>query len=118
MFAPVTKSAKPNAQYNLSAPNSPSMRAATRMRAQMFHLFMRALKTRPHDRVLDIGVTSDQTYRSSNYFEDLYPFKHKLTAAGLDDAAFLENRHPGLRFVRANALNLPFSNESFDLIHS
>ena len=68
--------------------------------------------------VLDLGVTSDQSYTSSNYFELLYPYKDKIVAAGIDDARFLEDLYPGLRFVHADALDLPFEDGAFDYVHS
>jgi ubiquinone/menaquinone biosynthesis C-methylase UbiE len=68
--------------------------------------------------LLDVGVTSDQTYASSNYVEAWYPAKNKITAAGIDDAKFLEQLYPGLRFIEANGLNLPFEDVSFDVVHS
>src|SRR5258707_1010439 len=107
-------SKKPNAQYNLAKPDSLAVRAATRVRRKMFEMFMSRFSPSKSDEILDIGVTSDQSYRSSNYFEELYPFKNKITAAGIDDAKFLENLYPGLRFQIANALDLPFAENSFD----
>jgi ubiquinone/menaquinone biosynthesis C-methylase UbiE len=108
----------PNSQYNLAAPESLSVRVATTMRRHMFDMFMQALAPDPAESVLDLGVTSDQTYSSSNYFEALYPHKYRITAAGLDDAQFLEEQYPGLRFVHANALDIPFGDGAFDLVHS
>ncbi|MGR8932196.1 MAG: class I SAM-dependent methyltransferase [Gammaproteobacteria bacterium] len=67
---------------------------------------------------MDIGVTSDRTYESSNYFEALYPYKSRIVAAGIDDAKFLEELYPGVRFQKANALSLPFSDQTFDYVHS
>ena len=109
---------EPNAQLNLAAPDSLSVRIATHVRRRMFDVFLEAFAPRESDTVLDIGVTSDQSYESSNYFEALYPFKHRLTASGLDDASFLERRYPGLRFVPADVMALPFADASFDLVHS
>jgi ubiquinone/menaquinone biosynthesis C-methylase UbiE len=109
---------EPNAQLNLAAPDSLSVRVASRVRKAMFDRFMRQLKPRAEERVLDIGVTSDQTYDNSNYFEAFYPWKDRITAAGLDDAKFLERQYPGLTFVTADATALPFPAGHFDLIHS
>jgi ubiquinone/menaquinone biosynthesis C-methylase UbiE len=67
--------------------------------------------------VLDIGATSDQTYSSSNYFEALYPHKHRIVAAGLQDASSKRST-PGVRYLRANALCLPLPDQSFNLVHS
>jgi SAM-dependent methyltransferase len=109
---------KPNAQLNLAAPGSLSVRIATRVRARMFDAFRQGLMPRENETVLDIGVTSDRSYESSNYFEALYPWKSRLTAAGLDDASFLETLYPGIRFVSADAMALPFDDDAFDLVHS
>ena len=79
---------QPNAQFNFAAPDSLAVRVATTVRHRMFENFMTELAPKPSDRVLDIGVTSDQTYEHSNYFEALYPYKAQVVAAGLQDAAF------------------------------
>src|SRR6266508_2200877 len=109
---------KPNDQYNLALPDSLSVRIGGRVRERMFDLFMQRFDVKPHETVLDIGVTSDRIYDVSNYFERLYPFKNRVVALGLDDASFLETTYPGVKFVQANALDIPFRDGSFDLIHS
>ena len=70
---------KPNDQYNAATPDSAAVRVGLRVRHRMFDAFMRRLEPRPTDTALDIGVTSDQTYAVSNYFEALYPFKAQIT---------------------------------------
>src|SRR5215467_12489262 len=98
---------KPNAQYNLSAPDSLVARVAADVRGKLYESFAREFRFDEFDEVLDLGVTSDRSYSSSNYFERLYPYKHRITAAGIDDARFLEDQYKGVRFVYANALELP-----------
>ena len=68
-------------------------------------------------RVLDVGVTSDKRI-DSNFFEKLYPYPQGITAVGTEDAGFLEDEHPGLKFVKANGTFLPFDDKSFDLVVS
>lgn len=109
---------KPNAQYNVAASGSLADRTGDRVRRQMFDRFLELLRPLPDDKVLDIGVTSDQTYVASNYFELLYPFKKNIIASGVDDAAFLERLYPGLKFLQADALRLPFRDDQFDIVHS
>lgn len=109
---------QPNAQYNLAQPQSLSIRVATQVRRRMFAAFMQEFSPLASETILDVGVTSDQSYTSSNYLEALYPYKDRITAAGIDDASFLETLYPGMTFTFANALHLPFADRSFDLVHS
>jgi ubiquinone/menaquinone biosynthesis C-methylase UbiE len=107
-----------NAQYNLAAPDSLPIRLAAYQRRRMFDVFLSKSRIQQQDSVLDLGVTSDQTYSHSNYFEQWYPFKDRITACGMDDATFLEELHPGLKFVAADGRDLPFADQEFDYVHS
>jgi hypothetical protein len=108
----------PNAQYNVAAPESLPVRVAGRQRRTMFQRFLAASAIAVDETVLDVGVTSDRSYGHSNYLEAWYPQKSRITAVGLDDAGFLEVIYPGLRFVRADGLDLPFQDGAFDHVHS
>lgn len=107
-----------NAQYNLARPDSIPIKLAAYQRRRMFDAFLSATGIKEPDTVLDLGVTSDQTYSHSNYFESWYPYKYRITAAGMDDASFLEHLHPGLRFVVADGRNLEFEDREFEFVHS
>ena len=107
-----------NAQYNIAEPDSVSIKIAARQRRKMYHIFLSATGIEPQDTLLDLGVTSDRTYSHSNYLAIWYPYKNRITACGLDDAKFLEESQPGLRFVRADGRNLPFADREFDYVHS
>jgi Methyltransferase domain len=109
---------EPNAQYNLATPESLAVRAAAHVRTRMYARFIRNTAIRPDDTLLDVGATTDQTYPASNYIEAWYPQKDKVTAVGLDDAAFLERLYPGITYVRADGRDLPFQSASFDIVHS
>ncbi len=111
-------STKPNAQYNVAAADSLPVRLAAYQRRKMFARFMTDTAVAPGDLVLDVGVTSDRTYAASNYLEAWYPHKSSVTAVGIDDASFLCVDYPGMRFVKADGLNLPFRDQSFDVVHS
>ena len=107
-----------NKQYNVAEPDSLSVRVATFQRRRMYQRFLRDTAVTSGDTILDVGVTSDQSYSSSNYLEAWYPAKSQITAAGIDDASFLELLYPGLTFVQANGLDLPFSDGFYDVVHS
>jgi hypothetical protein len=108
----------PNRQYNVAAPDSLAVRLATWQRRRMYARFLESAAVSERDSILDVGVTSDRSYTSSNYLEAWHPWKDRITAAGIDDASFLEQQYPGMRFVYANGLRLPFADRSFDVVHS
>lgn len=107
-----------NAQYNVARPDSWAVYVAGRVRTKMYREFIRSCGVSDVDTILDVGATSDQSYSSSNYLEALHPYKSKITACGIDDASFLENLYPGLKFVQADGLSLPFKDHAFDFVHS
>ncbi len=109
---------QPNAQYNVARPGSLPERIATFQRRRMYRRFLERCAPRPEETLLDVGATSDETYAASNYLEAWTPHPQRITAVGLDDAGFLEQRYPGLRFVRADGRELPFADGSFDVVHS
>ena len=108
----------PNSAYNIAAPGSLAVRIATRQRRRMYARFVETVDVTAKDSILDIGVTSDRSYESSNYLEAWHPYKNKITAVGIDDASFLEGQYPGVKFVFANGLKLPFRDRAFDIVHS
>lgn len=118
MVWPAMRRRLPNAQYNVTSPESLATKLASFQRRKMYRAFL-AMEPSASDTILDLGVTSDQSYDHSNYLEAWYPHKHRITAAGIDaKAAFLEERYPGVRFVCADGRNLQFADNSFDYVHS
>lgn len=108
----------PNSQYSAIAPGGVSAKIVTYQRRRMFQRFLDNTGVLDEDLVLDVGVTSDQSYESSNYLEAWYPIKNKITALGVDDASHLESQYPGVKFVSANGLRIPFDDMYFDVVHS
>lgn len=106
-----------NAQYNVASAGGLTDRVSRRMRRRMYARFL-AEGVADGDSILDVGVTSDRSQLASNYLEAWYPHKHRITACGIDDASFLQQQYPGLRFVRADGRALPFADGSFDWVHS
>jgi SAM-dependent methyltransferase len=88
-------------------------------REKMFDKFMSSIKPDANDTILDIGVTSDDSYQESNYFERLYPYKHRISCVGTEDGSHLEKKYPGLRFIQIHPHEpLPFSDNEFDIAFS
>lgn len=113
-----TKSCKPNAQYNVARPDSLAVRVAGMMRRRMYDEFLAVGGVEASESILEVGVTSDRSYASSNYLVSWYPHKERLVAVGLDDACFIEQAYPGVRFLFGDGKALPFADGAFDVVHS
>jgi hypothetical protein len=87
-------------------------------RRHMYERFLSDSGVSADDAILDVGATEDRSYTWSNYLEQWYPHKTAVTAVGTDNAGFLEGLYPGIRFLRANGLHLPFKDQAFDVVHS
>jgi len=98
--------------------NGPANRAVLMVRRKMFKLLSENVDFEILDKVLDVGVTADQQRLGSNYFEAMFPYKNRLTCLSDQDAHWLEQCYPGLKFVKGNGLSLPFPDNSFDLVFS
>lgn len=109
---------EPNIQYSAVQPESILAKIVTRQRRRMYARFLLETGVLPKDLVLDVGATGEMTYESSNYLESWYPFKNRVTALGIDDASFLEQSYPGMTFVEASGLAIPYEDRHFDVVHS
>jgi tRNA(Arg) A34 adenosine deaminase TadA/SAM-dependent methyltransferase len=93
-------------------------KVSLRARRRMYAVFERRIKPTKDCRVLDVGITPDQTLPESNFFEALYPHKENITATSFEAASQIERRFPGVRFVRTSGSRLPFPDGSFDIVVS
>src|SRR5690242_21155125 len=85
----------------------------------MFATFMAYFRPNSEMSVLDVGVTSDDSFQESNYFEKLYPFPQRITCVGTEDGSHLEQQYPGLKYLRVQAgEQLPFDDNAFDIVFS
>lgn len=91
---------------------------SNRVRARIYVRISKRLPLGKLSRILDIGVTADKTFKNSNFFEQLFDYPGQITALSDQNAAWMEGAYPGLRFVRGDALSLPFMDGSFDLVFS
>ena len=94
-----------------------------RSRRRKLRLFLDELRPTPATTVLDVGVDEvgfgdrggEQGCGTHNFFEELYPWPERITAVGLHDGAAFRRRYPAVRYVQADACELPFPDGSFDL---
>jgi hypothetical protein len=94
-------------------------RVSFHVRRRMFQLFMEVMRPGPQTRVLDVGVTNDETQRESNYFEQMYPYPQNITCVGTEDGSHLAARYPGLQYRQVRAGDpLPFRDREFDVVFS
>ena len=107
-----------NPQYSLVSGESVASKVAGHQRRKMYEAFLAETGIQPQDSVLDVGVTGEQTYSHSNPLIQWYPHKRQITASGVDDASFLEEMFPGVKFVRADGRRLPFADQQFDYVYS
>lgn len=84
----------------------------------MFQCFLRFAQPSASDLALDVGATSDRSYESSNYFEAWYPYRDRVVAVGLEPESLIERDFPGVRYVCADGLALPFRDRSVDIVHA
>jgi len=103
---------------HLPGANSIPARLAAYQRRRMFKRFVQIFRTGSQQTIVDVGVTSNETYALDNFLEVLYPNKEQITAVGLEDGSHLERKYPGLRFVRVQSGPLPFGDNQFDVAHS
>lgn len=96
-----------------------AMRVGGNQRRRLYEMFLEEGQAREPDRVLDVGVTSEDRYETNNFLEEHYPYKASITAAGLAESSYLPARFPGLRYVQIVPQQpLPFADRAFDLVHA
>ncbi len=94
-------------------------RISLEARRRMFDRFMSEMRPTAETRILDVGVTSDTQHPESNFFEQLYPHRDRITAVGTEDGSHLVASYPGLRYQQVTpAAPLPFPDAAFDVVFS
>ena len=87
-------------------------------RTQMFQLFMSEMKPSADTTIIDIGASEAETVES-NFLEKMYPYKNKITCAGIGDGAEIRAANPGVNYVPIKPGEpLPFPDNAFDIAYS
>lgn len=70
-----------------------------------------------YTKILDLGVNGSLDQPELYFFEYNYPFKEKITAAGLEASTSFSNFYPKIRYVTVRRNEpLPFPDKSFDIV--
>ena len=98
-----------------------------RSRRRKFGLFMETMAPTAETTVLDVGVddfafgelsVNEGSCETLNFFEEMYPWRERLTAVGLHEGERFRSSYQDARYVQGNALELPFDDGSFDVVFS
>ena len=98
-------------------------RVSLRSRRRKLELFHETMRPTADTSVLDLGA-DDSAFGAPdgcgtlNFFEALYPWPHRITAVGLTPGETFRTRYPAVRYVQADALDLPFADGEFDVVFS
>lgn len=104
--------------YQAARPNTRAERLMIRARDDIFATFMRMVSPAPTDTILDVGV-SDVVGDGANALERLYPFAHRITAAGLGEGGDFRRTFPAVTYRQIEANRpLPFADGQFDIATS
>lgn len=103
-----------------SAGNALSLidRTALRVRHEIYDILCHLVSIDDLSSVLDIGVTADKACLSSNVFENLFPYPERVTALSDQDAQWMEEIYPGMKFISGDARHLTLPDNSFELVCS
>ncbi len=92
-----------------------------RSRRRKFRLFMELLRPDEETSVVDVGVTDtafgegEGLAATHNFFEAMYPWRHRITAVALGELPRFQAAFPEVRCVRADGRDLPFADGEFDV---
>lgn len=87
-------------------------------RQRMFSHFMKVMTPTNATTILDFGA-SEAENEEANILEKSYPYREKITCAGLGDGAEILAAYPEISYVSVMAgAPLPFADNSFDIAYS
>jgi SAM-dependent methyltransferase len=97
-----------------------------RSRRRKLRLFLDEMSPTAETTVLDVGVDEigfgaeggQSGCATHNFFEELYPWRARITAAGLHDGAGFRAAYPEIEYVQADGCALPFPDVAFDVCFS
>jgi SAM-dependent methyltransferase len=97
-----------------------------RSRRKKLRLFLDELRPTAATTVLDVGADEvgfgadggQSGCGTHNFFEELYPWRARITALGLHEGADFRRYYPDVAYVQGDACALPFADHAFDVVFS
>ncbi len=97
-----------------------------RSRRRKLRLFLDEMRPTVDSTVVDVGADEvgfggaggQDGCATHNFFEELYPWRERITAVGLHDGAGFRERYPEIAYVQGDGCALPFRDREFDLYFS
>ncbi len=86
------------------------------MRQKMFDVFIQEFKPDASMRILDVGVTPDESLAESNFMEKWYPYPQNLVASSIEDISHLAENYKDIFFIKTEKFILPFADNAFDIV--
>lgn len=84
-------------------------------RMRKYKYFENNVRFNSSSKILDVGFTNDEFTPIANYLEKKYPFRHKITALGIDGKDIFEKMYPDIDAILYDGTVFPFSDNSFDI---
>jgi Methyltransferase domain len=88
-----------------------------REQKRIYARFAATFPPAPGLRVLNLGEDGEPETPFDGFFEELYPFPDRVTAAGLEEGHRFRERFPSARWVKVSRGEpLPFEKDAFDVV--
>lgn len=92
---------------------------AVAVREDQYKLFRKLIIPKVTDKVLDVGVSSEENIKGTNFFEKVYGNLGNLTLATIEDSEKLKKMYPVCRVTPVcSGKKLPFKDKDFDIVVS
>lgn len=108
-----------DARYYRHASRLPFIsRVSAKARRNAYRTFLAACRPGPTTTILDVGVSTFVEGPETNTLEREYPYRGRVTCAGIEDGAPVLAAYPGVAYVRLEPHRpLPFGDGAFDVAY-
>lgn len=91
---------------------------SARSRKKKFDQFLRLVVPQPYEKLIDVGVNTEEYSATDNYLEKFYSYPQNITAVGFGDFARCRERYPKIKAIEGDGRALPFRDNSFEIAYS